>query len=181
MRNMPSIDEYIGGFPASTQKLLQQIRRTIQNAAPEATESIKYGIPTFVLNGNLVHFGGFEHHVSFFPTSTPMKAFSRELSRYELSKGTIRFPLDRPLPLALIRKIVQFRVAQSDSLYQLAEPARRALAGAHITSLKQLSRKTEDQVSRLHGMGPNALKKLRTLLHSKGLEFKRDKQKRKAN
>ncbi len=172
MKSATSIDDYIQGFPKATQKHLQQMRRTIRSAAPEATEAIKYGIPTFVLNGNLVHFGGFEHHVSFFPTSAPVKVFRRELSRYELSKGTIRFPLDRPLPLTLIRRIVQFRVAQADPLNELAAPARRALARAGMTSMKQFSKKTERQISRLHGMGPGAMRKLRTLLRKEGLKFK---------
>lgn len=174
MKSASSIDEYISGFPKPTQKLLRQMRRTIHSAAPVAAETIKYGIPTFVLSGNLVHFGGFEHHVSFFPTLAPMKAFKRELSKYELSKGTIRFPLNQPLPLALIRKIVLFRVAQSNPFYELAGPAQRALARAGITSLKQLSKKTERQVSELHGMGPGAVEKLRASLRRSGLRFKRD-------
>jgi uncharacterized protein YdhG (YjbR/CyaY superfamily) len=175
MRGARSVDEYISSFPEPTRKLLQQMRRTIHGAAPEATEAIKYGIPTFVLNGNLVHFGGFEHHVSFFPTSAPINVFKRELSRYEQSKGTIRFPLDQPLPLALIRKIVLFRVAQSNPFHKLAAPAQRALAGARITSIKQLSKKTERQISELHGMGPGAVRRLKTLLDREGLKFKRDR------
>jgi uncharacterized protein YdhG (YjbR/CyaY superfamily) len=172
MKSAHSIDEYIRSFPKSTQKLLQQMRHTILSAAPEAREAIKYGIPTFVLNGNLVHFGGFAHHVSFFPTSATMQAFKRELSRYELSKGTIRFPLDQPLPLALIRKIVLFRIAQSNPFHELSNPAQRALAHAGITSLKLLSKRTEYQVYQLHGMGLNGIKKLRSLLRAKGLRFK---------
>lgn len=172
MRNFKSVDEYIESAPSPTQKLLQQMRRTIHSAVPEATEAIKYGIPTFVLNGNLVHFGGFENHVSFFPTAAPVEAFKRELSRYETSKGTIRFPLDKPLPLSLIRRIVLFRVAQANPFHDLAAPAQRALVRAGITSIKQLSRRTERQISDLHGMGPGAVKKLRTLLRANGLDFK---------
>ncbi len=148
------------------------MRRTIHSAAPEATEAIKYGIPTFVLNGNLVHFGGFESHVSFFPTSAPMDVFKRELSNYETTKGTIHFPLDKPLPIALIRKIVLFRVAQSNPFHNVAASAQRALARAGITSPKQLSKKTERHVSELHGMGPGAMRKLRTLLRGNGLRFR---------
>lgn len=172
MRSFKSVDEYIRSFPKPAQKLLLQMRRTIRSAASEATEAIKYGIPTFVLNGNLVHFGGFEDHVSFFPTAAPMEVFRRELSGYETSKGTIHFPLDKPLPLALIRKIVLFRVAQSDPFHELAAPARRALTLAGITSVKQLSRKTKRQISQLHGMGPGALKKVSGLLRANGLGFK---------
>jgi uncharacterized protein YdhG (YjbR/CyaY superfamily) len=173
MHSARSVDEYISSFPKPTQKLLQQMRRTIRSVAPGATEAIKYGIPTFVLNGNLVHFGGFEHHVSFFPTAAPVELFKRELSRYETSRGTIRFPLDEPLPLGLIKKIVLFRVTQVDPFCQLAAPAQRALANAGIVSLKQLSKRTEEQVKELHGMGPNTLAKLRSLLRSSGLTFRK--------
>jgi uncharacterized protein YdhG (YjbR/CyaY superfamily) len=174
MRHASSIDEYISRFPGPTQSLLQQLRRAIRSAAPEAREAMKYGIPTFVLNGNLVHFGGYVHHVSFYPTSTPIRVFRQELSAYELSKGTVRFPLDQPLPIVLIRKIVQFRVAQSNPFFLLAAPAQRALARAGITSIKQLSKRTERQVAELHGMGPQGIRKLRTLLRANGAWFKRD-------
>ncbi len=174
MRTARSVDDYIRGFPEPTQKLLRQMRRTVRSAAPEATEAIKYGIPTFVLNGNLVHFGGFEHHVSFFPTLSPMKAFKRELAKYEQSRGTVRFPLDQPLPLDLIRKIVLFRVAEGDPFHDLPAPARRALTRAGITSIRQLSRKSEREVSELHGMGPVAVKKLRIILRRAGLKFRQD-------
>jgi uncharacterized protein YdhG (YjbR/CyaY superfamily) len=173
MRSTQSVDEYIGAFPEPTQKLLQQMRRAIRSVAPNAEETIKYGIPTYVLNGNLVHFGGFERHVSFFPTSAPVEAFKRELSRYETSKGTIHFPLDKPLPLGLIKRIVQFRVAQANPFHGLAAPAQRALAAAGITSIKQLSKRTGRDIGRLHGLGPNAVKKLRSILQTSGLEFKK--------
>jgi uncharacterized protein YdhG (YjbR/CyaY superfamily) len=173
VRNAQSIDEYISGFPKPIQKLLHQLRRTIRKSAPGATETIKYGIPTFVLNGNLVHFGGFEHHVSFFPTSAPVEAFKRELAKFETSKGTIHFPLDKPLPLALVRKIVLFRVAQADPFHELAAPARRALVRAGITSLKQLSKLTEQQLAQLHGVGPDARKKLARLLRTERPGVKR--------
>ena len=174
MRSFHSVDDYIGSFPKPTQKLLQQMRRTIRSAAPGATEAIKYGIPTFVLNGNLVHFGGFERHVSFFPTASPVEVFKKELSKYETSKGTIRFPLDKPLPLALIKKMVLFRVAQNNPFYLLSAPAQRALQRAGITSVQQLSKQTEQKIARLHGMGPNGVSKLRKLLQAHGLAFRRE-------
>jgi uncharacterized protein YdhG (YjbR/CyaY superfamily) len=172
MREVSSIDDYIRSFPISTRKLLQQMRRTIRKAAPKAEEAVKYGIPTFTLNGNLVHFGGYEHHVSFYPTSSPMKAFKRELSRYQTSRGTIRFPIDEPLPLALIGRIVRFRVAEVSPFQELAAPAQRALGRAGITSVKRLSSASESQLSRLHGIGPDALRTLRTMLRASGLKFK---------
>jgi uncharacterized protein YdhG (YjbR/CyaY superfamily) len=176
MLQAKSVDQYIRSFPKSTQKLLRQMRRTIRDAAPEAEETIKYGIPTFYLHGNLVHFGGFENHVSFFPTSLPMKVFKAELSQYETSTGTVRFPIDRPLPLSLIRKIVRSRVGQvvpPDPFAALAAPAQRALRRVGITTVEQLSRKTERQIAELHGMGPSTLRKLRVLLRSNGKRFKR--------
>jgi uncharacterized protein YdhG (YjbR/CyaY superfamily) len=173
MRTARSVDEYIGSFPKPTQRLLQQMRRTIHSAAPEATEAIKYGIPTFVLNGNLVHFGGFENHVSFFPTSAPVEVFKRELSDYETTKGTIRFPLDKPLPLALIRKIVLYRVSRANPFHRLPAPAQRALAEAGIKSVKDLSKKTQRQISGLHGVGPAVIATLRAILRKEGLAFKR--------
>lgn len=108
-----TIDEYIAGFPKDTQKMLQAMRAVIRKAAPEAEETIKYAIPTFVLNGNLVHFGGFKNHIGFYPARTGIEAFKKELSMYKGAKGSIQFPLDKPLPLALISKIAKFRVKKN--------------------------------------------------------------------
>ena len=105
-----NIDEYIAGFPKDVQKILQQIRITIKKAAPQAQEAIKYSIPTFVLNGNLVHFGAYKNHIGFYPAPQGIEKFDKKLSRYEGSKGTVRFPLDKPIPFDLITKIVKFRV-----------------------------------------------------------------------
>jgi uncharacterized protein YdhG (YjbR/CyaY superfamily) len=105
-----TIDQYIAGYPREVEAVLRKLRQTIRKAAPEAGEAIKYGIPTFTLNGNLVHFGGFKNHVSFFPTSKGIEQFKKELSAYEGSKGTVRFPLDKPIPYGLISRIVKFRV-----------------------------------------------------------------------
>lgn len=108
-----NIDEYIAAFPNDIQKLLKQMRTTIRKAAPKAEEAIKYAIPTFVLHGNLVHFAAFKNHIGFYPAPTGIAAFKKELARFEGSKGAIKFPLDQPLPLSLITKIVKFRVAQN--------------------------------------------------------------------
>ncbi len=108
-----SIDEYISDFPRDIQTKLNQIRSTIKTAAPDATEAIKYAIPTFVLNGNLVHFAAFKNHVGFYPGSGVMKDLMKELKKYEGGKGTIHFPFDKPLPLDLITKIVKLRVKQN--------------------------------------------------------------------
>ena len=108
-----SIDDYIDRYPQKVQDLLKQMRRTIQKAAPQAKEKISYRIPTYTLNGNLVHFGAFKGHVSFFPTSSGISAFEKELSGYKTSRGTVQFPIDKPLPLALVSRIVKFRVKES--------------------------------------------------------------------
>ncbi len=108
-----SIDEYIAGFPPDVQELLQKIRRTIRAAAPDAEEAMKYGIPTFTLKGNLVHFGAYEEHIGFYPAPTGIEAFKEELAVYGSGKGTIRFPLDKPIPLGLISRIVKFRVKEN--------------------------------------------------------------------
>lgn len=106
-----SIDDYIAGFPADTQKILQTIRTTIQKAAPEATETISYAIPTFSLNGkHLVHFAAFKNHIGFYATPTGHEAFAKELSKYKQGKGSVQFPIDEPMPLSLITKIVKFRL-----------------------------------------------------------------------
>lgn len=108
-----TIDEFIARYPESTQAILQELRRVIQGAAPEAKEKISYGIPTFTFHGNLVHFSAYENHIGFYPGAAPVQKFANELKVYETSKGTIRFPIGKPLPYPLIRKIVKFRVAQN--------------------------------------------------------------------
>jgi uncharacterized protein YdhG (YjbR/CyaY superfamily) len=108
-----SIDEYIGTFPKDTQKILQKMRETIKAAAPEAQEIISYKMPAFTLMGNLVYFGAFKNHIGFYPTPSGTEAFRREISIYQGAKGSIRFPIDEPLPLKLITKIVKFRVAEN--------------------------------------------------------------------
>jgi uncharacterized protein YdhG (YjbR/CyaY superfamily) len=104
------IDEYIAAFPRDVQDRLQQIRRTIRKAAPDAEEAVKYRMPTFTLNGNLVHFAAYKNHIGFYPAPRGIEKFRKELSAYEGAKGSVRFPLDQPVPLALISKIVKFRV-----------------------------------------------------------------------
>lgn len=108
-----TIDEFIASYPPATQDKLRKLRDTIRKAAPDATETIKYGIPTFVLNGNLVHFAGYDHHIGFYPAPSGIQEFRKELASYESAKGSVRFPLDRPLPLSLVAQIVKFRVAEN--------------------------------------------------------------------
>jgi len=107
------IDEYIARFPPHIQEILQKIRMTIHEAAPQAQETISYQMPTFTLKGNLVHFAAFKNHIGFYPTPTGTEKFQEELSVYKGGKGSIRFPLDRPIPYDLIRRIVEFRVKEN--------------------------------------------------------------------
>jgi uncharacterized protein YdhG (YjbR/CyaY superfamily) len=107
------IDSYIGSFPESTRKILEQLRKAIRKAAPDAKETINYGIPTFTLKGNLVHFAAFQNHIGFYPTPSGIETFKKELSVYEGAKGSVKFPIDKPLPFDLISRIVEFRVKES--------------------------------------------------------------------
>jgi len=127
MKRFGTIEAYITSFPPAVRRKLESLRGEIRRLVPDAQETFSYGIPTFKLNGNLVHYAGYETHIGFYPTSSPIKVFAKELSRYDTSKGTIRLPLDKPLPLSLIRKIVKFRIAESQSKPRRAEPrAKRA-------------------------------------------------------
>ena len=108
-----TIDEYIAGFPEDVQEILQKIRMTIHEVAPEATEKISYQMPTFYLKGNLVHFAAFKEHIGFYPVPTGIEKFKKELSVYKQGKGSVQFPLDQPMPYDLIRKIVKFRAKEN--------------------------------------------------------------------
>ncbi len=112
MKNYSNIDDYIGEFSLETQAILQQIRQAIKQAAPEAQETISYGVPTFTLGKNLLHFGAYKHHIGFYPTPDGIAAFAKELAVYKSAKGSVQFPVDKPMPLALISQIAAFRVAQ---------------------------------------------------------------------
>ena len=108
-----TIDEYIAGFPPDVQERLRQMRAVIHAAAPEATEAISYQMPTFRLNGNLVHFAAFKNHIGFYPAPQGIEAFQEELSKYKGAKGSVQFPLDQPIPFDLVTRIVQYRAEQN--------------------------------------------------------------------
>ena len=113
-KNPPKdIDQYIASFPKDIQERLESIRETIHKAAPKAEEKISYGLATFSLNGNLVHFGGFKNHIGFYPTPSGITSFEKELAPYRSAKGSAQFPHDEPLPLSLVTKIVKFRVKEN--------------------------------------------------------------------
>lgn len=109
MNKFKTIDEYILSFPDDIQNILKRIRKAIKEEVPEATEDISYGMPTFKLNGNLIHFAAYKHHIGFYPTPSGVEVFKKELEEYKTSKGAIQFPLNKPIPLDLIRRIVKYR------------------------------------------------------------------------
>lgn len=108
-----NIDSYIATFPAKQQELMRQLRQVIRETAPEATEKISWAMPTFYLKGNLVHFAAYKNHIGFYPSSSGIARFAREFAGLKFSKGAVQFPLDKPLPADLIRRIVAFRVAEN--------------------------------------------------------------------
>lgn len=127
------IDDYIAGFPPDVQAILQKIRATIKAAAPEAQETISYGMPTFLLNGYLVYFAAYKKHIGFYPAPIGVERFKDKIAEYESGKGTLQFPLNRPIPYGLISEIVLFRVqvnlAQLEAKAALKPPAGSNPAG----------------------------------------------------
>ena len=123
MEKPTTIDEYIANFPADVQEILQKVRDVIGTAVPTATETINYGMPTFKLEGNLVHFGGAKHHLGFYPAPSGISAFQAELADYKSSKGAVQFPYDQPIPYELIGKIAQFRA--NENLEKAAEKKKK--------------------------------------------------------
>ncbi len=112
-KKVESIDQYIAGFPAEVQVKLKKLRTVIKESAPEATEAIKYAMPTFVLKGNLIHFAAYKNHIGLYPAPTGIEAFKKELSKYPTSKGAVQFPLDGAVPFDLVRRIVKYRVKEN--------------------------------------------------------------------
>jgi len=112
-KQFKTIDEYIATFPKNVQEILEKLRSVIRESAPKAQEAINYGIPTFKLNGNLVHFAAFKNHIGFYPTPSAIVAFKKELSQYEQAKGSVQFPIDKPIPLDIVKEIVKFRVKEN--------------------------------------------------------------------
>lgn len=176
--SIENTDKYIAQFPTETQVLLMQVRQTIQNAAPLATEKISYQMPTFYLYGNLVHFAGYKKHIGFYPGASGIANFQKEISQYKNAKGSVQFPLDEPIPLELITKIVHFRVKQNLEkavFSDLSAPAQRALKNKGINTPQQLSTFTKEEISDLHGIGPSSFPKLERWLELFGLTFLKKK------
>lgn len=123
---MGSIDEYISQFEPGIQEILQSIRCLIRETVPDAKEKISYGMPTFEQFGNLVHFAAFKNHIGFYPAPSGIEAFKEELKPYHKAKGTLQFPIDKPLPMDLLRRIVEFRAAQNQAKASAkAKPAKK--------------------------------------------------------
>jgi uncharacterized protein YdhG (YjbR/CyaY superfamily) len=190
-----TIDAYIADFPLPVQQQLQSIREAVKKIAPEAAEKIGYGIPTFTLEGNLVHFAAFKQHISFFPGSSGIEAFKTDLAGYTTSKGTVQFPINQPIPVSLIKKITAYRVKQNREIAAikkgnklslkktpksgnpalpggLAAPARRALEARGVRDLRQLSRLSEPELRSLHGIGPGSISILQQALRQAGLTLR---------
>lgn len=113
MKTPKTFDEYAERFPANVRRILKEVRTTIRKAAPGAQEKISYQMPAFSLNGNLVYFAAFKNHIGFYPRTTAVAKFRKELSKYEGAKGSVKFPLDQPIPYDLIGRIVKFRVKEN--------------------------------------------------------------------
>lgn len=111
-----SVDGYISGFPKETQILLEQVRTAIREAAPDAEELISYQMPSYKYKGMLVHFAGYKSHVGFYPAPSGIKAFEKEISKYKNAKGSVQFPIDKPMPLALISKITKYRLKENKAI-----------------------------------------------------------------
>lgn len=193
MKSYENIDEYLANFSGEARKKLDTIRKTIQETVPEAKEKISYGIPTFTFHGNLIHFAGYETHIGLYPGSVPIAEFAKDLAAYKTSKGTVQFPLHKPLPLKLISKMVKvcsrghtFRKSSNspvcpacwpgfykkhDFPSDISGPALRALLNANITKLEHLSKFTEAELSALHGMGPKAVRLLKAAMKERGIKF----------
>jgi uncharacterized protein YdhG (YjbR/CyaY superfamily) len=172
-------EEYFKSFPASTRKLLEQMRATALKAAPGSTEDMKYGMPTVVLHGkNLVHYAAYANHIGFYPTPSAIIAFKKEISKFNNSKGAVQFPIDKPLPLTLVTRMVKFRVEETNARYGvkdpfagLSAPAKRALLNAGINDLRKLSKYTEEEILSLHGIGATSIPKLKKALAAAKLSF----------
>ena len=122
MKPAKNVDDYIKNFPPEIQKQLKQMRSIVNEAAPDATEKISYAMPTLFMNGNLVHYAAYKNHIGFYPTPSGIRAFMEEISKFKNSKGAVQFPVNRPLPAGLIKKIVKFKVKENRSRPEKKSP-----------------------------------------------------------
>ncbi|UOR02321.1 DUF1801 domain-containing protein [Leucobacter allii] len=157
------VETYLTGFPAETRERLEDMRALVRELCPRAVEGMAYGMIGYRLNARpLVYFGGFANHVGLYATPAGHEAFAEEFARYVQGKGSVRFPLDEPLPRELIRRVIAVRAEEvGDELPSIGAPATRALVGIGVTRLSQLAGRTERELLALHGFGPKALRILR--------------------
>jgi uncharacterized protein YdhG (YjbR/CyaY superfamily) len=176
-----SVDEYIATFPEDVQKILERIRMTVIRAAPGAEETISYGMPAYRYKGRvIIYFAGYKNHIGVYATPSGHAAFQKELSGYKQGRGSVQFPLDQPMPLDLIKRMVQFRVKQQDEpltdiFAGLSAPARRALQNNGIKTLGDLSQHTEAEILSFHGIGKTAIPILEKAMKEKRLKFRKEK------
>jgi uncharacterized protein YdhG (YjbR/CyaY superfamily) len=173
-----NIDAYVAAFPGDVQKILEQVRLTVRKAAPGADETISYGMPAFRYKGRvIIYFAGYKNHIGIYATPSGHAAFAKELSKYKQGRGSVQFPVDKPMPLNLIARMVKFRAQQQeekeiDFLARLSAPARRALQNNGIKTLKDLAKYTVAEILQFHGIGKTAIPVLRKALKEKGFNFK---------
>jgi uncharacterized protein YdhG (YjbR/CyaY superfamily) len=183
-----TVEEYLSRQPKEVRAAFERIRRTVKNVAPDATERISYGMPTFFVEKALLGYAAHTDHCSIFPWSgLTLRAFRNELNGFSTSAGTVRFTTDHQIPATLLKQIVTARLAEirtgmtrndvkrsANALPDgLSAPAARALSGAKITSLKDLRNWKEADLAKLHGIGPKALKGLRVALKNAGMSYKK--------
>lgn len=135
-----TVAEYIALFPQSTQKLLKEVRKAIKEAAPQAEEMISYNMPGYKLDGMLVWFAGYKNHIGFYPKTAAINLLQKELSGYKTSKGAIQFPIDQPMPVELIKKIVSYRVKENTTLAKEKAVLKKAKPAKKKTAKKKIAR-----------------------------------------
>ena len=173
-----NIDDYISAFPQEVQKILEQVRLTVSKAAPDAEETISYGMPAFRYKGRvIIYFAGYKNHIGFYATPSGHTEFAKELSKYKQGRGSVQFPIDKAMPLDLIAHMVKFRVQQhaekeTDIFTGLSASARRALHNNGIKTLQDLAKYTEADVLQFHGIGKTPIPVLRKALKEKGFHFR---------
>jgi uncharacterized protein YdhG (YjbR/CyaY superfamily) len=168
------MNEYIDKFPEEVKQRLLAIKRLVKKIVPNAEETMAYGLPTFKLFGNLVHFGGFKNHIGFYPVPSGLKAFKKELANYKTSKGAVQFQNSEKLPLDLIEKIVKFRVEENmvASFGKIGMPATNAFLHTGIKSINDIPKYSEADLLKIHGVGPKAISILKTSLRKYKLKLK---------
>ena len=175
-----NVDAYIVPFPENIRKILERVRMTVIRAAPGAEETISYGMPAYRYKGRvIIYFAGYKNHIGVYATPLAHAAFQKELSGYKQGRGSVQFPLDQPMPLDLIKRMVQFRIKQQDEpltdiFAGLSAPARRALQNNGIATLEDLARHTETEILSFHGIGKTAIPILQKALKEKKLKFQKE-------